>query len=332
MEEKKYYSIPYVSNSSLSWFQLSPLYCFKRMQGEFTEEEKRYQTIGKQIHMAVLEPEEFNKSFTTIDAQIPRAETQRNFCTTFVELTKSGIDEEKASLVAYRENYAFDTKSDKTIAKDIQRLLNDLGEYISYLRKQEEYKEILSTSNFNLIQSVLSTVKNHKKANQLFDFKGEEETRVLLDSKIEAYSELPILWEYPIFVDGEAIKCKSLIDRLIINHEEKKITLIDFKTSSKLGRFRDEFESYNYHRQLSFYWQAIDFKFTEFSDYTKETLIVACSTVEPLECKVFNVSQEYLDKGVKEIAELMQAISWHWFSGSWDYPKEYYEGDGAEIL
>lgn len=332
MGEKKYYSVPYISNSSLSWFQISPLYCHKRMQGEFQEEDKRYMTLGTQIHMAILEPEEFRKSYAVMDIQIPRTEMQKEFCSTYLELLRAGIDKERASLTAYKENYTFKNKTDKVIANDIQRLLTDLDEYISYLRAKEEYVEVLSTSNFNLIQSVISTVKNHKKAKKLFDFNNEEESRKLLDNDIETYNELPIYWEYPIVMDGEAVKCKSLIDRLIINHKEKKITLVDLKTTSKLGTFKDIFESYKYHRQLSFYWEAIETQFTEFAEYSRETFIVACSTVEPLECKVFSVSQEHLDNGTKEIAELMQDISWHVLSDSWDYPREYYEGDGTEIL
>jgi len=332
MNVKKYYSIPYVSNSSLSWFQVSPLYCRKRMRGEIEEANKSYLTLGTQVHLSLLEPEAFRSMYAVIDAQIPKTETQKQFASTYLELVRAGIDEEKAALTAYRKNYVFEKKTDKVIANNIQRLLTDLDKYISYLRAKGEYVEILSTSNFNLIQSVISTVKNHKKAKELFDLNGEEECRDVLESDIEAYNELPIFWEYPIITDGKPIMCKSLIDRLIINHKEKKITLVDLKTTSKLGAFKDIFESYKYHRQLSFYWGAIESKFTEFTDYSRETYIVACSTVEPLECRVFSIGQEFLDKGTLEIAELMQDISWHILSDSWDYPREYYEGDGTEIL
>lgn len=328
MKEKEYYKVPYISNSALSWFKVSPLYCFKRMQGEIEDEEKSYFNTGKQIHMALLEPEEFNKIYTVLDSDIPRNESQKKFCDSYLSHLRLGAEEKEASILAYKENYSTTNKSDNAIAKDIERLLNKLNEYISYLKAKEEYVEVLSKSKYELIQSVVSTVKTHKKAKLLF----EEPNEITSTSDVQTFNETPIYWEYPIVVKGEGIKCKSLIDRLIIDHKEKKVTLIDFKTSSKLGKFKEEFELFEYYRQLSFYWMAINSCFTNVANYKKETFIVACSTVEPYECKVFSIEDQYLEEGTKQVKELMSQISWHVISGKWDHTKDYHEGDGVEIL
>lgn len=328
MKEKEYFKVPYISNSALGWFKISPLYCFKRMQREIEEEKKSYFTTGKQIHMALLEPERFKKIYTVLDSETPRSSAQKNFCDTYLSQLRLGVEKEEASLIAFEENYSAKNKSEKAIAKDIDKLLNNLEEYISYLKAKEEYVEVLSKSKFELIQSVISTVKNHKKANKLFDNLFKD----IVSSNVEILNELIIYWDYPINVKQEPIKCKSMIDRLIIDHDNKKVTLIDLKTSSKLGKFKEEFELFEYYRQLSFYWMAINSHFSEIKDYEQETYIVVCSTVEPHECKVFDISKEYLNEGTEEIVKLMNEISWHYFSGHWDHSKEYYEGDGTEIL
>jgi hypothetical protein len=77
---------------------------------------------------------------------------------------------------------------------------------------------------------------------------------------------------------------------------------------------------------------AINANFTDFADYKRETIIVACSTLEPFECKVFNISEQDLDKGTLEIVELMKDISWHVHTDFWEHTREYYEGDGSENL
>lgn len=328
MKEKEYFKVPYISNSALSWFKISPLYCFKRMQGEIEDEQKSYFTTGKQIHMALLEPERFKKIYTVLDAETPRSGAQKSFCDTYLSQIRLGVDEKEASLIAFEENYSAKNKSENAIAKDIDKLLNNLEEYISYLKAKEEYVEVLNKSKFELIQSVISTVKKHKKANTLFDNTFKD----VIANNTEIFNELIVFWDYPKLVNEEPIKCKSMIDRLIIDHDNKKITLIDFKTSSKLGKFKEEFELFEYYRQLSFYWMAINSHFSKYTDYEKETYIVVCSTVEPHECKVLNISDEYLNEGTKEIVRLMDEISWHYFTGHWDHSKEYYEGDGTETL
>jgi len=104
-----------------------------------------------------------------------------------------------------------------------------------------------------------------------------------------------------------------------------------------LSTFKQTVEDFAYYRQLAFYKLAVlsDLRSrydTKFDDYEVETYIVALSTIDPYECRVFKMSFDHLRRGAEEIMHLMSKISWHWYTGQWDYSREYHEGDGTETL
>jgi hypothetical protein len=330
-QEKQYYSIPYISNSTLKWFQISPLYCWKRMQGEIADLDKSYLTIGKQIHMQLLEPEEFEKCYTYLDFKTPTSKQQLAFCERYVELINSE-DTKTAMIQAYTENYITTSSSEKAILQSAEKIYESNSEYIRYLTVKKDYREVLSKSKQDLLTTITQVVTKHKKANTLLF-----EDPLFDNTNIESFNEYPIYWEFPIEFDGEKIKCKSLLDRLIIDHSKKKIIIVDIKTTSSLSTFKKTVEDFAYYRQLAFYKIAVlsDLQSRyddKYNDYEVETYIVALSTVDPYECKVFKMSFDDLRRGAEEITHLMSKISWHWFTGKWDYTQEYHEGDGIETL
>lgn len=77
---------------------------------------------------------------------------------------------------------------------------------------------------------------------------------------------------------------------------------------------------------------AIDSEFKQYKDYTKETYIIALQTKDLPECRVFSIDQAQLDKGNKEIDNIMTDLTWHFKEDSWQYHREYYKGDGAEKI
>jgi hypothetical protein len=332
-QEKKYYSVPYISNSVLKWFEISPLYCWKRMQREIDDLEKSYTTTGKQIHMKLLEPEEFEKCYTYLDFKTPTSKQQLAFCESLVEQMRLGeLLQDKAMIQAYTENYTTTNATEKAILQSAEKIYESNSEYIQYLAIKQDYREVLSKSKQDLLTTITQVVKSHKKANELlFD------DALFDNTNIESYNEYPIYWDFPIEFEGEKLKCKSLLDRLVIDHSKKKIIIIDIKTTAMLSSFKETVEDFSYYRQLAFYKLAVlsDLRSryeSKYDDYEVETYIIAISTIEPYECRVFNMSFDHLRRGAEEITHLMTKISWHWFTGQWDHSREYHEGDGTETL
>ena len=316
MEEKQYYREKRISNSSLKYFELSPLTFKKFLDSEIEQEEKSYLTKGKQIHMAILEPKEFRKNYTHVTFETPNSAQQKQFCEDYI------INDNL--ILSYRNNYKTTAKDEKVLELATE-LKDKLSKYIEYLQKRKMFKDILSDTDWERIKNLKENCKLHKKANELL-FSDELDTR-------ESYNELVIFWDHPL----HNIPCKSMIDRLVIDHENKKVMLIDLKTANTFKGFKERCNEFSYFRQMTFYWYAITWYFLnvlnkEISEYKKETYIVALKTVDDPEVKVFKINEQYLKDGEVELNSIFIDLEWHWKNDKWEYTRTYYIGDGDEKL
>jgi hypothetical protein len=193
------------------------------------------------------------------------------------------------------------------------------------LQKRKQFKDILSNTDWQRIKDLREGCKIHKKANALV-FNEDLDTRTFLN-------EFVIFWEHPLY----KLPCKSMIDRMIIDHENKVVTLIDLKTANTFKDFKERCNEFGYFRQMAFYWMAINWYFINelklnFDEYTKETYIVALKTVDDPEVKVFKISEQQLKDGWLDLTEQMTLLAWHWENDKWEYTRSYYIGDGDEKL
>ena len=336
MEEKQYYKEKRISSSSLKYFEQSPLTFKKFLDEELEQEEKYYLDRGKQIHMAILEPEEFRKNYTTVDFDTPKSEQQKQFCEDYIKyLTvpyslkdddKNGKLNEDSSLInAYKNNYKVVKSDDKTL-QEATTLKNKLARYIEYLQKRKLFRDILSWSDWQRIQNLKEGIFKHKLAKELLSSDD-------LSTNRRSWNELVIFWEDPI----HKLPCKSMIDRLIIDDDKKEIILIDLKTANTFKDFKSRCEDFSYFRQMAFYWFAIQWWIQnalnkKYDDYTTKTYIIGLKTVDDAEVKVYNILEQRLTEGLVDMQEIMSKLAWHWETNQWDYTKEYYIGDGDEKL
>lgn len=325
---KDYYKIKKVSNSSLSWFQNSPKY-FKLMLDKVIEEEtKSFYEKGEQIHQYILEPEEFDKNYIFLDYETPKSSQQKAFCETYAR-AKKGTEDEKL-LKAYKDAYTTKEIDTKILEKAVE-LEKTYTSYIKYIKLSPIYISILPNSMRNLLNESRKTLLEHEKGKDLM-YNEQHSIFGNTDSLFIA-NEFEIQWIHPT-----GVECKSLIDRIIIDHENKKVTLVDLKTSSHLPEFKDKFIEYKYYRQMAFYWMAIYWYFKnilidkDINEYNKETFIVAIGIKDPIEIKVFEITEPTLNKGLEEIDPLMNQLEWHFKEDKWDHTQLYYEGKTTEKL
>jgi hypothetical protein len=325
MEEKQYYKEKRISSSSLKYFEQSPLTFKKFLDQELEQEEKRYLEKGKQIHMAILEPDEFTKNYTTVKFDVPKSEQQKQFCEEYIDFLKQNLTEDQALTIAYRNNYKTASKSDIKQLEEAISLRNKLQGYIEYLQKKGQYKDIISWPDWQRISDLKKEVKTHKLAKDLL-YEDDLSNR-------NVYSEMVIFWDDPI----HNLPCKSMIDRLIVDHDNKKVILVDIKTCNTFKGFKERCREFGYFLQMTFYWQAIYWWFKnalnkDISGYNKETYIVALKTVDDAEAKVFSIDEIYLTEGLVEVQDKMSQIAWHWENDKWDHSRAYYIGDGYDKL
>lgn len=325
-------TIPYyednsrLSNSALGWFLISPKYYKDKLDRKIPNEQTSAMENGSMVHMYLLQPKEFNDSYKILDFQIPTSSQQKQFCLDYINSTA-----EKPILKAseaFKMNYSTTgKKEEESAAKGLEMALK-LKSYIKWLRSNNDGVKTITWAKLNTLKKIKDNVRLHKKANELL-YKIENSPGVV------THNEFHINWEMTV-KPGTKIDCKSLIDRLIIDHENKSITLCDIKTTVSLSEFDKSFIEYDYGRQMALYWGAIYWYFEnelkiDIKEYSHTTLIIAISNIDG-EIRVFEVPDSIIESKITQIKQIVTEINWHETNNLWDYTREYYEGDGVESL
>ncbi|MEE3413755.1 MAG: PD-(D/E)XK nuclease-like domain-containing protein [Prevotella sp.] len=319
-------SIPYysdltrVSNSNIGWFlQKGPAYLHKMLTDPPPEEKNHVLERGSLIHMYLLQPEEFLKTYVVWDKSRPFSAQQEKFCQALANTVE--IEPNRAILSAYKEAYSTAGKSEDKMLSEGLKIASTLKEYIDYL-KDPERKQMISPSEYQMLKKIRNNVEAHKLARYIIN--NEEECK--------NYHEFHINWSW-----CGSIKCKSLLDGLRIDCQRKVITIYDLKTTAKLWHFEDSIEMYDYCRQLCYYTMAVEwYLINEMHEHPEnwrfEYYIIGIDTTDSYEIRVFKVELSAVESRREVIRNALKEIIWHQSTDKWEHSRAYYEGDGSETL
>lgn len=310
-----------ISNSAIGWFlKKGPRYLKDMLDGKEEVISAKYLDKGTMIHMYLLQPEEFWSNYMIIDYEKPKTAQQLAFCEAYFSSTE--IVEEDKLINAYKASYSGNNMSKDAMLKKAKELQLKFAEYIEFLDKNQTYT-VISFVDLNMLKNIKKNIDSHIKANELLtDQPG-----------VECHNEFHINWE----AEKQGVSCKSLLDRVKIDHANKKITLIDLKTTADVYNFKHSVEEYDYYRQIAFYILALTWYMKDqgydIEDYDIEAYIVAIQSNGNNEVRVFNMLNEKELLARKDlIADTLTEISYHYQTGNWDHTREYYENDGTETL
>lgn len=325
-----------ISNSSIGWFlKKGPLYFRNMLDGK--EEGLKLPQLekGTMIHEYILQPDEFWNDYTILEYEVPKVKQQKDFCDWYsiFKDTNPLEDNDKLLLDSYNKAYSNKLSEDAklSIAKDFAL------RYDEYIKSKslKNNKKAISFADLNMLKTIKSNIEKHKKANELLtDTPG-----------VESHNEFHINWTFPIKTDSLKMDenktwyapCKSLLDRCIFDHVNKKIILIDLKTTSDVYNFKHSVEEFDYYRQIAYYLLAITWYMKDqdidISDYDCEAYIIAIQTNDNYEVRVFNMFNETeLDSRKDTIIRALSELSYHYQTNNWEHTRSYYEGNGTEEL
>jgi hypothetical protein len=315
------------SNSMLGWFKRSPSYYKMKITTDDEVKDNLSLERGSLIHLAALEPEKF---------VVANIEPVDGMAGKFIESKAAG----DSDVVAHtKSGYKYTLEKALEIFNQPEKQA-----YYSFLMEANG-KTVLSREDKRVIDKCLNSLRSHKAANQLLFAKD-----LFSSTEVEEYNELEIYWASPVTIDEDSekriIKCRSKIDRLLIDHGTKTIRIIDLKTTSKTAKgtlnfvegeyvgtgFFSSFMYYSYYRQMAFYEDAVIQWLTtsprNYNDYRIIVNMVIVETVGVYETAVYEIGDDLLQYGRSEYTKLLEDLLWHEESGSWDYDREYYEGTG----
>ena len=301
MSDQNYFAKEDISNSDLGELKISPRRFIMRKQQEMQSKSGAMQ-LGTLIHQFTLEPE----NFVMADIE-PVSGKMGDYIRAYFELEKSGTPEDKIADIAYS---AAAYKESHTKPATVLKSFKNKPENVTFYEflKKADGKIALNQKDKRIIEGCLMSLKENKKSNELLFSE---------DESVETFNEKEIYFEQ------EGVSCKSKLDRVIVDHSFKTVTLVDLKTTSsqvygectplntKTGILLRDWHvtgfmysvlQYSYHRQLAFYENALK---AEYPDYTISSLIVAIDTKGSYDCAVYKLPSEWLEEGREEIKSLL---------------------------
>lgn len=327
-------SIPYyedltrISNSNIGWFlKKGPRYLKEMLDGK-EGLKASFLDKGTMIHEYILQPEEFWKDYIILDFAVPKVKQQKDLLEFYAnaKMIDPLASEDDILLMSYNSAYSNNKSIDKRI-QEAKELVELYQNYIEYF-KNKDSKKVISFADLNMLKTIKKNMEDHKKANELL-FKYPE--------TFEVHNEFHINWEYPNASSLGDLPCKSLLDRVMIDHTNKKIILVDIKTTADVYNFKHSVEEFDYCRQLAYYWLAIHWYFKNelklnIEEYEYETYIIAVQSHDGYEVRVFKFNSKAIEERLVTIDYAIKRIAWHKDNNLWDHMKEYYDEDGAEII
>ena len=235
------------SYSSLNRLKFSPSLFYK----DYILKEREVRTDkhlieGKLIHLLLLQPEEFDNNFALVPGKIPSESLRK-----VLKLIPNHTDEEELSKVD--DNVILDClhqvnlyqslkNSDKRVAKV---RTSECEDYYRFLFVSAS-KDIIDQDIYNKCNESVELIKENK---SVMEALASNETDFELDDT-ESFVEKALSCKLQNYDFG----LKGIIDKYIIDHKNKTIRIIDFKTTGKsVTEFAETVEFYNYWLQAAIY-------------------------------------------------------------------------------
>ena len=215
----------------------------------------------------------------------------------------------------------------ETILKSFKKKEENVA-YYNYL-KEASGKIALTLKDKATIEGCHTSLQSHAVAKKLLFSKPE--------GNIETFNEKEIYFEQ------YGVKCKSKLDRIIVDHDKKIATVVDLKSSTSqiygecinlnintgillrdwhVTGFMYHCLQYAYYRQLAFYINALK---SEYPDYKIDSFIIAVDTKGSYDVAVYKLPEEWLKEGDDEIKCLLSEYQHYNESNNFDVKQGYEE-------
>lgn len=317
-----------MSVSSLNLFAHSPkLY----MQHVLSPEEVTtgYFSKGSAVDCLITEPEKFDDQFAIMSIERPSG-MMGDLCQKLVQYSsmEGAENVEFADLfeLAYKES-GFKL-SKEAVLKKFEAPNSEAKKYYNEIKKAGN-KKLLSETEYAQVKEVVHMLKTN------------EHTKFYIEDAA-SHPLMETIDQMEIFFELEGVQCKAYLDRVIIDHTNKRVIPTDLKTTGKsVFEFEKSYIQYGYFRQGAFYTAAIrDYmkKDEKLKDYKLENFkfIVAEMDCEnpPL---VYQMSDEDIKRSLytggtlksgqelKSVYQLLNELKWHREECLWDMRKEQLE-------
>lgn len=256
-------------------------------------------------------------------------------------LTKENLDElgrvtrTMESLMEEAYNFVkFDANGNKVAFKNltldavISKFRGSDAENYYQQQRSATGKHLVDVTEKSMARSVCSKLKNHWITKDLVN----RET----DSRYTVFYQLIVLF------DLFGLEFKSMLDKVVVDHELKLISPIDLKTTYDIEDFNYNYRKYMYYLQaLIYYYAIISWKNNNgLADYRVELMqFIAADSSNQLDPLIYPVKRQHMKEALEGfedhkgiyymgLREATDAIKWHRENNLWSISRKNFENKG----
>lgn len=328
--EAVYRAVMLDSSSSLKDFSMDRKKYFRKyILGESVEDkDTQAATMGRIVETLLMEPHEFDKRFYMSACVEAPSALMLAFVNALYKFTKEATDDdgnitrsfEEISKDAYIES-GFKIKYDAVIAKFAG---SDAEIYYNEIRTvRSKNLTVVTTEDVTNAEKIVEELRNNPVTKDVVTLVNSKRYSVYNQLQVENYE-----------LDGHQFK--SMMDKVIVDHEEKVIWVYDLKCTWSVENFLEEYYLYRraYIQAYLYYWAATKFmKDSELDGYTVATpRFIVCDSTNYYNPLIYTLAWEDLQdayegfthgnreyKGVKEI---IADLKWALENNIWNISRE----------
>ena len=321
IKEEEFYNGDYnFSYTSLNKLLFSPKLFYKDyILKEREEKTDKHLIEGKLLHLLILEPERLHEQFSIVPTKVPSESLKK-----VLKLISNHTEEKELSNVddtvilnCLHEVYLYQSlkDTDKRVAKVRTPECED---YYAFMCDTSG-KDIIDNDMLLRAMDRVQIIKDNK---QVMDLLFHQTTDFELDP-IETHNEKYLKCE----LNDYAFGLKGYIDRYIIDHETKQITIVDIKTTSKsLDKFAETVDYYNYWMQAVIYITlVIKSSEKDISSYKINFNFVVIDNYDQV--YVFDVSDNTLQTWYEIFTMTLREANYHYTERDYSLPYEFAKGN-----
>jgi hypothetical protein len=338
--ETTYRAINLDSSSSLKEFSLDRKKYYKKYVAGETVEDKDTQaaTTGRIVETLLLEPEEFDNRFYMSACATAPTGLMLSFVEALYKFTKEATDEngevkrtfEEIAKDAYVESgfkIKFDAVIGKFVGSDSEIFYNEMRTVKS------KGLTVVTTEDVTNAEKIVQELRSNSFTHEVVNLVNSVRWEVINQIQVEGY-----------VVDGH--KFKSMMDKVVIDHEKKTVQVYDLKCVWAVEGFYEEY--YLYRRayiQAYLYWVACN-KLIEELDineyYVEYPKFIVCDSTNYYSPLIYKLDADDIQdaligfehKGRKYpgVKSLIEDLKWAKEMNIWNVSRSNYISNGVVKL
>lgn len=335
--EKEYRAVDMNSSSSLKEFSLDRKKYYKRyVKGEQVEDKDSSAALmGRLVETLLMEPDEFENRFHMSSVASAPTGLMLAFVDALYSITMQSLDDEgnvkrtfeEISRDAYVES-GFKIKYEKVLEKFVG---SDAEIYYNEMRVvKSKGLSVVTVEDVTNAERIVEELKTNDVTQYIVNLVNSARYEVFNQFQVEGY-------------EIEGMKLKSMLDKIVVDHEEKTVQIYDLKCVWAVENFYEEY--YLYRRayiQAFLYYKAIYF-LDEFKDY--EVLppkFIVCDSTNYYNPLVYTLTDDDLEDAWKGfmhkhreypgVKQIITDLKWALENDVWNISRKNFENKGVVFL